>query len=148
MRARSPGWPRSLAWKTALEFWRWEELRALRMWRGTASPEPPCENISYSISRMKCAVLRNCWVWSQSWVCMHFLYFTEKLPRLCFESFDDVYIYTHALIGFGNERAKHCPSWPDVCCQISGRGSNNPGCSAGAQGTIAALCAPHPDPIG
>lgn len=115
-----------MAWfpclKNSLGVLEWEEMRALPMWREMASPEPLCENISYSIPRMKCAVLRNRWVWSQSWVCMHFLYFTEKLPRLCFESFDYVYIYTHTLIGFGNERAKPCLSWPDACCQISGRG--------------------------
>lgn len=62
----------------------------------------------------------------------------------CFESFDYVFIYTHALIGFRNEKAKSRPSWPDVCCQISGTGS--PGCSAAMQGMTAAPECSAPQP--
>lgn len=77
---------------------------------------------------------------------MHFLYFTEKLPRLCFESFDYVYIYTHTLIGFGNERAKPCPSWPDECCQISGTGCSKPRLQCWHPGHDSSTMCPAPQP--
>lgn len=60
-----------------------------------------------------------------------FLYFTKKLPKLCFVTFRYIYLNTyilthtyrhiHTLIGLGKEGAKSCPTWPDPLCQVSGK---------------------------